>query len=77
MAYTTVKFQSNQSQTIGAVANTMYLLLERGLKDKWTEKWIKGRKAENYVPSLFFKKAGDNKVISYNFQKILFAFSED
>ena len=44
-----VKFQEDRHNTVGGVAHTRYLLLE--VRDgPW--------KAEYYVPSLFFEKAG-------------------
>ena len=68
MTKTSVKFQMNRHKTVAGVAHTRYIVLkgdgrtERrkdGRKDGRTE----GRKAENYVPPLFFEKAGDNKEV--------------
>ena len=48
MVKTSVKFQKNRNKTsIG------------GRKDRRTEGRTEGRKAKNYVPPLFFEKAGD------------------
>ena len=58
MTKTSVKFRKNRHKTVGGVAHTRYLSYIRGTegrKDGRTE----GRKAENYVPPLFFEKAGD------------------
>ena len=52
MTKTPVKCQRYRSKTVGGVAYTRYLLLEEGRVD--------GLKAEYYVLSLFFEKAGDN-----------------
>ena len=45
---TPVKFQRNRSKTVGGVAYTRYLLLERGLKDGWKDEKPKrwGQKKE-------------------------------
>ena len=55
MTLTPVKFQSNQSKPVGGVPYTRYLLLEGGRTGGWNAKY--------YVPSIFFEKAGDNKVL--------------
>ena len=54
MIKTPVKFQKDRSKTVGGVALTRFLLQTRN-HAPW--------KAEYYVPSLFFEKAGDNKQI--------------
>ena len=74
MMKTSVKFQKNRNKTVGGVAHTRYILLQGdgrtdgrkdGRKDGRTEgrtdRRTEGRKAKNYVPPLFFEKAGDNK----------------
>ena len=53
MIKTPVKFQKDQSKTVGGVALTRYLLKTRNHAP---------RKAEYYVLSLFFEKVGDNKI---------------
>ena len=53
MTKTPVKFQNDWHKTVG-VALSRYVLLE-------AEGATELRKAEYYVPSLFFEKAGDNK----------------
>ena len=53
MTKTPVKFQKDQHKTVGVV-DTRYLLLKGETEP---------RKAEYHVPSLFFKKAEDNKKI--------------
>ena len=67
-----VKFQMNRHKTVGGVAHTMYIVLWGGgggvgRKDGRTE----GRRAENYVPPLFFEKAGDNKNVFDNVARVL------
>ena len=47
-----VKFQKDQTKTVGGVKGTKYLLKIRNHAP---------RKTKNSVPPLFFKKAGDNK----------------
>ena len=54
MIKTPVKFQKDWSKIVAGVALTRYLLQTRNHE---------ARKAEYHVPSLFFKKAGDNKNI--------------
>ena len=63
MTKTSVKFQMNQYKTVGGVAHTRYIhvVLKGEVK---TEGRTEGRKAENYVPPLFFEKAGDKKVFA-------------
>ena len=51
MMKTTVKFHQDWLKTVGGVALTRYLLETRNHAS---------RKAEYYVPSLFFEKAGAN-----------------
>ena len=48
-----VKFQKDQTKTVGGIKGTRYLLKIRNHAP---------RKAENSVPLLFFEKAGDNKI---------------
>ena len=62
MVKISVKFQENRNKTVGGVAHTRYILLygDRRVdirKDRRTERW----KAKNYVPPLFFEKAGDKE----------------
>ena len=52
---TPVKFQKDRSKTEGGVPLTRYLLKTRNHAPRIT-------KAEYYVPSLFFEKAGNKKV---------------
>ena len=63
MTKRSVKFQKNRHKTVGGVAHIRYLLLffwgGGGRKDGRTE----GRNAENYVPPLFFEKAGAKKIL--------------
>ena len=61
MVKTSVKFQKNRSKTVGGVAHTRYILYRgtEGRKDRRTDGMTK---AKNYVPPLFFEKAGDNKM---------------
>ena len=66
MTKTSVKFQKNRHKTVGGVAHTRYIVLQgdgktEGQTEGQTEGRTEGRKAENYVPPLFFEKAGDNK----------------
>ena len=49
MMKTHVKFQKDWLKTVGGVALTLSIINQAP------------RKAEYYVPSLFFEKAGDNK----------------
>ena len=51
MIKTHVKFQKDQSKTVGGVALTKYLLQTRNHAPQ---------KAKYHVPSVFFEKAGDN-----------------
>ena len=51
MTKTPVKFEKDRHKTVGVV-HTRYLLLEGG----WNHVTMEQRKAEYYVPSLFFKK---------------------
>ena len=55
MTKTSVKFRKNRHKTVGGVAHTRCISTLGGRKDG-------ERNAENYVPPLFFEKAGDNKV---------------
>ena len=80
MMKTSVKFQKNRNKTVGGVAHTRYY---RGRKDGRTDGRTDGRKdgrmdgrtdgrkdgrkAKNYVPPLFFEKAGDNNLLACNF----------
>ena len=77
MTKTSVKFQKNRHKTVGGVAHTRYIVLygdgrTDGRKDGRTERRKDGRKAENYVPPLFFEKAGDN---NFTIQIILLALN--
>ena len=56
MTKTSAKFQKDQQNTVGGVAHTKYLLV-----GGHNHRTMESRKAEYYVPSLFFEKAGDNK----------------
>ena len=56
---TPVKFRKDRFKTVGGVALTKYLLQTRNHAPRTTDHGP--RKAEYYVPSLFFEKAGDNK----------------
>ena len=56
MIKTPVKFQKDQFKTVGGVALTSYLHVLQTRNHA-------PRKAKYYVPSLLFKKAGDNKNI--------------
>ena len=47
---TSVKFQNNRNKTVGGYAQKVHTCT--------TER----RRAENYVPPLFFEKLGDNKI---------------
>ena len=58
MIKTPVKFQKDRFKTVGGVALTRYLLQTRNHAPRITHHTP--RKAEYYVPSLFFEKAGDN-----------------
>ena len=53
MTLTPAKFQKYQPKTVGGVAYTRYLLLERGRKERLTD-----RHSDYYVPWLFFVKVG-------------------
>ena len=66
MTKTSVKFRKNRHKTVGGVAHTRYLQYKgdgrtEGRKDGRKDGRTEGRNAENYVPPLFFEKAGDNK----------------
>ena len=54
---------------------TYYIRGTEGRKDGRTDGRTEGRNAENYVPPLFFQKAGDNKRLyianTYALKKIL------
>ena len=56
--YAQVKFQSNLHKTVVQLhtQDTYYL---KGREDRRKD----GRNAEYYVPSIFFEKAGDNKMV--------------
>ena len=54
MVKTSAKFQEDRYKTLGGVAHTRYPLSSG---DRTPEP----RKGKNYVPPLFFEKAGDNK----------------
>ena len=60
MTKTPVKFQNDRHKTVhktvGGVVHTTYLLLEGA----------EPRKAEYYVPLLFFEKAGDKNTIKFS-----------
>ena len=61
MTKKSVKFRKNRHKTVGGVAHTRYIvLLGDGNTERWKDRRTEGRKAENYVPPLFFEKAGDN-----------------
>ena len=55
MTKTSVKFRKNRHKTVGGVARQGTYYIRR------TEGRTEGRNAENYVPPLFFEKAGDNE----------------
>ena len=68
MVKTSVKFQKNQNKTVVGVAHKVHTTIggrKDGRKDGrthgWTEGRTEGREAKNYVPPLFFEKAGDKK----------------
>ena len=52
-----VKFQKDQTKTVGGVKETRYLLKIRNHAPRTTRH--APRKAKNSVPPLFFEKAGD------------------
>ena len=53
-----VKFQKNRDKTVRGVAHKYYY---RRTEGRTAYGRTEGRKAENYVPQLFFEKLGDNK----------------
>ena len=58
MTKTPVKFPKDQLRTVGVDAHTRQVLLQGGGRN---HEITELRKAQYYVPSLFFEKAGDNK----------------
>ena len=67
MVKTSVKFQRNRDKTVGGVAHTRYILVSGGRKDGRTDGRTdirtRGRtESRNYVPPLFFEKAGANNL---------------
>ena len=62
-----VKFQKNQSKTVGGVPYTRYLpLKEDGMMDGRME----GLNAKYYVHSFFFEKAGEKVTIITGFNEV-------
>ena len=72
MTKTSLKFRKNRHKTVGGVAHTRYLQYNGdrrtdGRKDGQKD----GRNAENYVPPLFFEKAGDNNVFAFHYMPLI------
>ena len=63
MTKTSVKFRKIRHKTVGGVAAQQGTYYIGG-----TEGRTEGQKAKNYVPPLFFEKAGDKKKFHLNFQ---------